>query len=148
MYHKEFMVAILYAAGVAVGPVSLYEAPVGLNVYILFVQFFSLALINLLIFALYDTKIDQLDKFPSIVLNLGKKQVKQIIYALAAINFTTGVYLIMISQYYVLLQLSLYAMLFILLLMLFIAKKVTNEIAYRAIVDGVFLIPILYIIFE
>lgn len=142
LVQKEFGVAMAYAVGVVVGPLSLAGELSEAFIYFTS-QVFLLAFINLLEFSYFDKRIDQLQGQVSLSLVLGRKKLRNIIGFLLLVNL-------------IVMQVSIYkfpsfervygvlwlAWLVLLVIMLFPKKFIRNEY-YRVFGDMVFLFPIL-----
>ncbi len=81
-YHKEIFAAFLYGSGIFLGPLSLSSQPWSLDVAVLYFQFLLIALINLLIFSMFERDIDERDQHISMVRALGKVATNRLIGAL------------------------------------------------------------------
>jgi 4-hydroxybenzoate polyprenyltransferase len=89
---KEFFVASMYTCGVLLPSIAVSSIRVDQNHYVLFLQFFLVALINLLIFSLFDADKDNNDGLPSFATHFGKGFTRKFIIAvfllLAVINLS------------------------------------------------------------
>lgn len=79
---KEVGVALVYAAGIWGLPVIEAGAWDSVVIWLLFLQFFFLALINLLEFSWYEQQIDALDGHTSFVRAIGERGAQRVLYAL------------------------------------------------------------------
>lgn len=120
LLQKELGVGLIYTAGVWGGPLSLFDSiPPGL--WILCLQFFLLAMFNLLLFSMYEIQSDELDGHTSFVRAIGVGRTRQVLIGLASailllmagslwmsISKETlavqGIYLAMLSLFLVLMQ--------------------------------------------
>lgn len=149
-YLKELGVGLIYTGGVWGVPILLDTEPLR-KVDVLFtVQFFLLAMINLLTFSMYEMKTDKLDGHTSFVLGIGKNNTKKVIGLLAAIilgssawTFSSGLLHIGIGVQVI--------FLLMLAVLLWVAKdeaRFGKQEAYRAWADAVFLFPVLIVFFR
>ncbi|MDX2286920.1 MAG: hypothetical protein NW241_22335 [Bacteroidia bacterium] len=69
---KELGVGLIYSAGVWGGPLALADGPAGAAVWLAAAQFFGLAMINLLVFSIYEESLDAQDGQTSFVRAVGK----------------------------------------------------------------------------
>ncbi|MEZ4774686.1 MAG: hypothetical protein R3D00_15990 [Bacteroidia bacterium] len=92
LLHKELGVAVIYAVGVWGGPLVMAGYPVSLMEIYLFIQFFLLALINLIIFSLFDIETDTRDNQTSFVRAIGEKKAKGLIGFLSLIVVGLGLW--------------------------------------------------------
>lgn len=86
-FYKEFLIAFLYTSGIFLSPVSLYDNPISFEILFVFVQYAVIALVNLLIFALYEAEMDEKDGHYSFIKSVGKKKAKNFVYTCLLIVF-------------------------------------------------------------
>ena len=91
-YFKELFVAVVYALGVFVGPVSLNNGQIAPIIAMLFLQTFLLALINLILFSSFEYDQDKKDKNSSIVLKLGQERISQLLKILFSVLLIIQLY--------------------------------------------------------
>lgn len=72
-YFKEVAIAIIYASGIFLGPLSLYSGVIDTDVLLIFGVYLLLALVNLLLFSVYENQKDIKDGHISMVQSLGVK---------------------------------------------------------------------------
>ncbi|ELR68440.1 hypothetical protein C900_00361 [Fulvivirga imtechensis AK7] len=72
VYHKEIMIALLYAAGIMLAPLSVFKGALNMNILLIFSQFTLLAFTNLLTFAVFEIHSDEKDDFPSLARLIGE----------------------------------------------------------------------------
>ncbi|UII28509.1 hypothetical protein LVD15_08780 [Fulvivirga maritima] len=142
VYHKELMIAVLYAAGIMVGPVSLYQGQLDLRIIIIFIQFVMIALSNLIVFSLYEKRSDQIDSFPSIVQYLNEKNVRIglkvfILFQLALAVFISQIPTLKSFEY------TFMFMLIILGALPFFRSSFEKNEKYRWVGDAIFLLPLI-----
>jgi hypothetical protein len=94
LFHKELGVALVYAAGVWGGPLVMMPGPWPGPLLIAFLQFFLLALINLLFFSYYEKQTDQRDGHTSIVLAIGAQNARKVIAVLGGLFVGLGAQLL------------------------------------------------------
>ena len=149
MYHKEIVAAVAYAAGIYVGPLSIYERDVSWDIWLLFLEYAGLALVNLLIFSLFEKDVDKHEEFQSIVLSIGYHKVMIITKILAGIILLTSVLCVFLNTQnadFLKTQILVGCMDLVLLLIIFKKNLFSKNERYRIMGDFIFLIPVLYFI--
>ena len=142
---KEWSVAAIYAAGVWGGPWAVCPSEFPPLLYGLACMFFLLALLNLLLFSLYEAKTDLRDRQTSWVLGMGIKRSKYIAGILAGGAAGLGLVIAVQGQGALLvLALLQLAMLSLLVALLLFPSTFRNHALYRTIGDGVFLLNFLF----
>ena len=148
IYHKEISAAIIYVTGIFVGPVSIYQESIGLDLWMLFVEFILLALINLLIFSMFEQSVDMKSGFQSLVKSIGSENVLIITISLLVIVILLSLTSMIIdgsishileAQLIMIVMASAFTMIFINRRRLIINER------YRMYGDAVFFIPVLFI---
>jgi len=76
---KETGVGLIYTLGIWTGPALLASEPVPLTYFLTAIQYFFLALINLLIFSLFELEIDRRDGHTSFVQAIGPARTRRLI---------------------------------------------------------------------
>jgi 4-hydroxybenzoate polyprenyltransferase len=144
---KEFFVALLYCVGVLLPSLTVTNVSLEMKHYILFISFFLLALINLLLFSLFDRKNDENDKRQSFVTLFGERNTRTIITMIASIDILLLFYLF--SEWSETLVVIIPFLMSTLLISIMIFNRwfETNS-RYRLLGDAVFLLPLLYIVGE
>lgn len=140
LIHKEVVIAIIYSGGVMLGPLSISSAQFDIFWVLYGLGFTCLAMINLLIFSVYDKDFDVSAQLPSLVTSIGARVVNKIIWLLAIVSTGITVLGYFSFQRPVFLVFSL-----MLLPLIFIHQsksKFTNR-NYRLIGDAVFILPAL-----
>ncbi|MCI4670184.1 MAG: hypothetical protein MRZ79_18755 [Bacteroidia bacterium] len=140
---KELGVGLIYSLGIWGGPFAYHQIWPGISVWLIFGQFFLLAMMNLLIFSSYEANTDELDGHTSLALAMGKKRIHILVRALLGIIILTGICLLIWQN-----KLDTIAIQLVFLamgcLLLWINEKPEffriNE-RYRFLGDGVFFIP-------
>ncbi|MGB3467650.1 MAG: UbiA family prenyltransferase [Cyclobacteriaceae bacterium] len=144
-YHKETFIAILYGMGVVLGPFSNLDDYAMGSLY--FYPFFAvtIAFTNLILFAEFDRESDLKDGYPSLALKLGK-------------HSTTVIKSLLISQPVLLIMLYMVqfipanvfycfmSMIVVLAVIYFFRTRMVANNFYRMLGDGIFLIPLLFLI--
>ena len=133
---KELYVALMYVMGILIAPISLSKS---FEVYP-FILLFTLTFLNLLIFSWFEIDEDRKDDFHSIATQLGKPRLEKIILVLTAFGFS-----VTFSGFQQHIFYSSYALLAVLILASMVIRPEIFHIdhRYRAIGDGIFILPIL-----
>ncbi|WP_420316875.1 hypothetical protein [Ekhidna sp.] len=131
---KEIYVALVYSAGILMVPFLLSQT-YRWDVFLLLVL---LTFVNLSLFSLYEKEDDIRDKFQSIATELNGKQLEKIILLLISIGLAIAVLSINVITIYFIAGFVIYA------LMIIFSDWFRLNHRYRAIGDGVFLLPILF----
>lgn len=97
-YLKEVMVAMVYALGIFLGPISLMDTPIDGQVINLFVQLFMIALLNLTLFSLMEYDLDCQDGHNSIATKFGKKHTTILILIIMVMLLTLQVFSIVVVE--------------------------------------------------
>jgi len=149
VYHKEFIVAVVYSTGIFVGPMSIYSEFVTWDIWALFIEYTALALINLILFSIYEKHIDSVERFHSLVISMGQRKVIIIVWILLLLIFSTSIILISLDPRNISMvrsQVIIITMNFILLLILIMRNFFEKNQRYRTIADAVFFVPVLFLI--
>ncbi|MEL6805762.1 MAG: hypothetical protein AAFO91_18475 [Bacteroidota bacterium] len=143
--HKELGVALIYSAGVWGAPMVLCAHPIPVWCWILAGQFFMLAILNLLLFSLYEWESDTLDQHTSFVRGIGRKAAKRLCWSISALIIGLGIWIAILDPTinWPLLQLVYTLMLTGLLWLLMDEDRFRFAERYRLLGDGVFLLPII-----
>lgn len=144
--HKELGVGGIYAAGIWGAPMVLYAGPIPWWIWAAALQFFLLAIINLLVFSMYERETDALDQHTSFVLAIGERSTRILIGGIAL-----SIVLLMLlsfllaepSSFFWPLQMIYCLMLGSLLWVGFDEPRFRFAERYRLWGDGVFLLPVL-----
>ncbi|MDX2245509.1 MAG: hypothetical protein SF052_01935 [Bacteroidia bacterium] len=144
LLQKELGVALIYAAGVWGGPLVMTGDPLTQVEIILFLQFFLIALINLMIFSLFDLETDTRDRQTSFVRAIGAKKTIGFIFFFSAGVALCGLGLASeFSPEEWAVEAIYGAMVAILLLLVVQRKWFGQKERYRVWGDGVFFLPFL-----
>ncbi len=140
---KELTIALIYAMGIFLAPLSLSTTIWQTDIYILFAQYFLLALINLLIFSLFDRGLDEKEQHASLIRKLGEKRSKTVIKILIACLFIVQLsYFVFEFQTFALLSLFTFLMNLTFATILLFPSYFMQEERYRILGDMVFLFPV------
>ena len=149
IYHKELSAAVIYATGIFLGPLTIYQGYYTLDLWILYSEFLVLALANLLMFSVFEEAIDQRSGFHSLVKSIGILKTKYIVNVLVIL-------LILASSMGMLFyrnepqifgaQLTILVMVLVLALIIANRKSLIINQRFRIIADAIFFLPILYIV--
>ena len=150
-YLKEIFVAMVYAMGVFVGPVSLNFGQVPPLTVLLFLQVLLVAQINLILFSFFEKKLDEMDKHPSLVLKMGDESVSKLLKVLFALLVVIQCFTLIdfgtdLSS--ILFQLLFISMGLILLTLYSWPQKFLANDRYRMIGDGIFFLPGIWLLFS
>lgn len=144
--HKELGVGAIYAAGVWGAPLALYADTIPIWTWITAMQFFLLALLNLLTFSTYERETDALDQHTSFVRALGERRTRLLIGLLAILIIGLGFYAVLISEptSFLWSVQAVYALMLGTMLWVFFDEKIFRLAErYRLWGDAVFMLPIL-----
>lgn len=145
--HKELGVGTIYAAGVWGGAMVLTAVPLSWEIWLCALQFLGLALVNLLVFSIYEYQTDELDGHTSFVRAIGPEQARKWVAGFGALGIAMVVLQVGVvnegAMFVV--QLIYLSMLGILLWINASPKRFGPNERYRLIGDGVFLLPVISI---
>lgn len=146
---KEFYIAIIYTFGIFIGPVSISYQTIQPVQWLLIPQVFLLVLCNLLIFSWFDFSKDKQDGHPSMVIHWGIQNAEKIITVLFAIGVTTCFAIIFfnVNETTLVIQIILLLMYSLLILLFKKDKTFRKNDLYRVIGDGIFFIPLFFILY-
>jgi hypothetical protein len=140
---KEFFVAILYTAGVLLPSLTIREFHVLPIHFLIFGKFFITALMNLLLFSLFDYKEDRHQQQHSFVTWFGPDSTRYGIISLGLINILTGFRVWRFDSSVAIIFISMNV---ILLALLHFRRELVLNNYYRIVGDAVFFIPVLYLL--
>ncbi|MBL3657738.1 hypothetical protein [Fulvivirga sediminis] len=146
VYHKELMIAVLYSAGVMVGPVSLYKGVLDMQVAVIFIQFVMIALSNLVIFSLYEKNSDIRDSFPSIVQHVDERKLTIMLKSFLIFQLVLAAFIALFSSLRNF-EYTLICMLLVLSSLCFFKSNLFLNEKYRWVGDAVFLLPFVTILY-
>jgi len=139
--YKEPLVAIAYAIGVFLGPVSLMSTMGNKRVLLLFSIYLLMAFCNLLIFSVYELHIDERDQHTSLVRYTGKRNANLIIAVCFGILFILWSYQLSNFGTLNIASIILILMIATLIALNYFKKLFTQNEWYRIVGDGVFYFP-------
>lgn len=142
-YFKELASAVLYCGGVLLPSISFHQKIFLLVDYLIMIQFFLLALINLILFSWMDYERDLHSNQPSIILKIGKNKSRFVLKFLFVFLFCLITFLFSWTQFISLIFLSMAGILFFIFLT---PKYFRDEYSFRFVGDMIFFFPITYII--
>jgi len=142
---KEAVGAILYSTGVLLPALSLQMKSVTTPIIFLIVIFTLTALINLVLFSMFDVENDLKQIQSSFVTSFGKSTTRKILFFLFSAQAIFSLTLIIHSDYRIE-ALILILMNFVLLLLYLSPSKSKNDEWYRLLGDTIFLFPLPYLI--
>jgi len=140
---KEIFVACLYTMGILLPSfvsVGTHLMPVH---YLIIAKYFITALMNLLLFSLYDYAEDRHQQQHSFVTWFGPASTRYGIILLGSLNILSGLWL---WEYDSSIAIIFILMNLLLLAVLFFRKALAHENYYRIIGDGVFFLPLIYLL--
>ncbi|MEX1241233.1 MAG: hypothetical protein WEB30_16045 [Cyclobacteriaceae bacterium] len=140
---KEFFVALLYTAGILLPSFSAMTLNPHTVHWVLIGKFFITALMNLLLFSLFDCKEDQDQNQHSFVTWFGPASTRTGILLLGLVNILSGIGLWSFDPGAALIFISMNMML---LAILFFQKHLMSDNRYRIFGDAVFFVPLLYLL--
>jgi len=140
---KEFFVACLYTAGILLPSLALITEDLQTVHYILTGKFFITALMNLLLFSLFDYKEDRNQQQHSFVTWFGPASTRKGILLLGLINILSGIRLWSFDPGVAIIFISMNIML---LMILFFQRPLRSNNYYRKLGDAVFFIPLFYLL--
>jgi hypothetical protein len=140
---KEFFVAVLYTAGVILPTVpATFINPDG---YLPILQFFLIALLNLIIFSWYERERDLNDKQESIATKVDEPTMRSILLVLFFVTIAiSGGIILLTKAYYVALVLSVMTATHLLIVLR--KNLFERNYLYRLVGDAAFLFPLIYIL--
>lgn len=140
---KEFFVALLYTAGVLLPSLSAMALDLNPVDCVLIAKFFITALMNLLVFSVFDYKEDRNQKQHSFVTWFGPASTRTGILCLGSLNILLGFGLWSTNPGVAWIFISMNTML---LAILFFQKYLMSDNYYRILGDAVFFIPLFYVL--
>lgn len=142
---KEIIVAGLYTCGILLPSIAISPLTISLPYVILFAVFALLALINLLVLSWFDYDSDLQDRQPSFATVLGKATTRKVTFMLIGANFA-GTGCLFALEFEPAVVFILLAMNVVLLLTFLFARTGDRNNTYRLFGDGVFLLPLVYLL--
>lgn len=143
--NKELFAALGYTAGVFTAPFGLLEEG-NWTYWIIMFQFFLMAYANLMIIPLYELEIDEGDNINSVARNLGLKKTEMIIRVVMGLSLLIMLLFLGFLQIEQRAQFVFMAMGLSLLILLTKHPILKKGMLYRIICDGIFFLPIIYLL--
>ncbi len=148
VFHKELVGSIIYTTGIFIPPVSSYHGSIGPDLYILYFQFLMIALSNLLLFSMYDSKVDEQEGFHSLVITIGENKVRKITWISLGMVFLSGIAgILLLDTSLWSTQVILFLMDIVLLIILMNKSYFIVYSRFRIVGDSIFFLPLIYILF-
>ncbi len=138
---KEILAALLYTSGIFL-PVAVQIENLDLISYLVFGQFFLLALANLTLISWYELASDRLDGAPSLAIQYGRPSVQLISIICILLSITLAVWMILnapLASHVVMIMMSLVLG----SIWTFPVWYAKNK-RYRWVADGIFLLPAVF----
>jgi hypothetical protein len=142
--HKELAISIIYSLGILLAPISLYDGDFSSIQMLIGMVFFLIVFLNVLIFSLFDYRADKLANFPSLILRIGIRNSKMIIRAVSVLTMLLIISIFYSGQYDA--GILFLAMFFGLQMLFWFDSRDIIIKNYRFIGDGIFLLPLIYIL--
>lgn len=142
---KELATALFYTTGIFLPTMATHGASLPWSASVLFLQYFLLALANLLLFSWFETDTDRQDGYPSFALSVGRPQVRRLIYGcLAAVSVSSIVFLAVVatSRATGAGQATVLVMALVLLALVRWPTYFRQHERYRLLGDGIFVLPV------
>jgi hypothetical protein len=144
--YKEPLVAIAYAVGVFLGPVSLLPVMDYTSVLLLFAIYLMLAFCNLLIFSIYELQIDEQAQHTSLVRYTGKRTAHLILFICFVLLCLLISYQLILVGNPNLVSITFVMMTGSLIAINYFQRLFTKNEWYRILGDGIFYFPLIVII--
>ncbi len=146
--HKEFLAALIYSFGVFTAPLSLLDRIDTLAI-IIFATFFLIVMANLLLFPLFEEESDRQDELQSVVTLYGKTTVRRLCTTTISLCMVAIVFLSTLKdgKSWLMVCALFFLMAMVLTSMLIWPKFFKQSNRYRFAGDGIFLLPIIYLLF-
>ncbi|MEQ8338694.1 MAG: hypothetical protein RIA62_15155 [Cyclobacteriaceae bacterium] len=146
LWFKELLVAIGYASGIFLTPISLLDSLQTID-FILFIQLTLLALVNLLVFSVYDYESDIKNGFGSITSILGAGSVS-LIWVLLILLICSSVCLgVVLAEKYQIIQFVYLIMSFMLMGVMRFQPFFGQNERFRVVGDAIFFVPAIFLFF-
>ena len=140
---KEFFVACLYTVGVLLPSIATLQGHLHPLHLILVAKFFITALMNLLLFSLFDYAQDRKQQQHSFVTWFGASSTRTGILVLGLLNILSGIWLWSFDWRVALIFILMNSML---LVILFLQRHFMSNNYYRMLGDAIFFIPLFYLL--
>ena len=140
---KEVFVACLYTAGVALPSLSFFPGFPLPEHYLIITKFAITALMNLLLFSLFDLEVDRDQEQHSFVTWYGPAATHYAILLLGLLNIFSGLWLWNFDTRVAWIFITMNVLL---ITVLFLKRQLVRNNYYRMVGDAVFLIPVFYVV--
>jgi hypothetical protein len=143
------MIAILYSFGVFLAPVNLYPAPFGSQLILLFLQYCSLALLNVLLISCYEKDTDQKDGLQSFIVTSGStlgESIIKVCLLVLYLSIAVCFWFFRAHSNFMYVQLTLLLMTLTLHAVAYFQAYFSAKTRYRTWSDAIFTYPILYLL--
>ena len=147
---KEIYIALVYTFGIFVGPIYFSYNNLQLSQWILIPQVFLLVFSNLLLFSWFDFLNDEKDGHPSMIRRWGIKKAERILKIILVAGVCFSLTLIFLNFNYstFIIQIILLIMDGLLIMLFKQHKLFRKNDLYRMIGDGIFFIPLTFLLYE
>jgi hypothetical protein len=139
---KELFVAVLYTSGILLPSVAVVEVDISISHGLLMIQFFVLALLNLLIFSWFDSEFDQHDNQRSFVTWTGRIIAWKLIWILGGLLIVFSMLQVILSNFSFASVIVL-VMSVVLMIIFGYWRFFSRKGNYRLFGDAIFFIPIM-----
>jgi hypothetical protein len=143
---KELVAALFYCAGVCLPALVFVETQIPLVHRLLITQFFITALTNLILFALMERDEDKANRFNSIATLKSVKQVNFLLVLLFLVSIGLFLFQVQLSMHWMPSGILFFMNLVLCVLFIFQNASFVRR-HYRLIGDGIFLMPIVILLF-
>lgn len=148
-FHKEFIIAFLYTAGIFLAPIHYLSEAHALPIILFFVEYFLLALTNVLLISWYEQDIDRADGQHSFVIVAGDETGKFTIKSCLSLLYTCILFSVLYFRSYdklLLLQFVLLIMGITLHSIMLRQSLFAKQGRYRFWADAIFYFPTIYLL--
>ena len=148
LFFKETMVAAIYTSGIFLGPLSIMSSSVPTRVWPFIIQFWLLALVNLLEFSLFEQEADRSDNQGSLVLKIGLRRTRRLIricLILLVLSTSPLIFYFWPDIYMIKAQVLIFLMTLALSTLTIFEEYFEHKQRYRKLGDGAFIFPILFV---
>ena len=148
MFHKELIVALVYAGGIVTGPYSIKGDVSGYELIQLMIQYALLAYVNLLLFALFEYETDKLQQFSSLARTIGKTYTRYLVFICLILVLTSALINLFVWNSDTVMrdsQLIVALMTVPLGCLLTWPQYFQHEDRYRLVGDAIFFIPLIFL---
>jgi hypothetical protein len=150
LFQKEIAAGILYTSGVFLAPVSLSNQPFTESLLIVFIQFLFIALMNLIVFSLFEKEVDHVDGHISLVKLAGTKITWRLLAGLGMMVTGSSLFFLItmpMTSFLFKAELLMFGMALTLLVMVLKPSFFKRNEMYRVIGDSIFFYPLLILLF-